>query len=72
MTPFSPKNIIEYRRLCIEFVQAVKEAYPEMLAKQKIHLFLHLADNMADFGPSSAFNTERYSKVNMQFSFMIL
>ena len=28
----------------------------------KIHLLLHLIDNMVDFGPTSSFNTERYIK----------
>ena len=59
VTPFYTRNVPEYRRVCVEFVQAVKVAYPEMLRKQKIHLFLHLVENMVDFGASSAFNTER-------------
>ena len=33
----------------------------ELLKKVKIHLNLHLTQNMADFGHTSTFNTERYS-----------
>ena len=41
------------------FVQAVKENALEHLKKLKVHLFLHLPQSMADFGPTSTFNTER-------------
>ena len=47
----------------MDFVASVKEHSPDLLAKVKIHLLLHLSDNMSDFGPTSAFNTERYSIV---------
>ena len=43
-------------------MQAVKEHQPDLLAKVKVHLLLHLVDSTIDFGPSSAFNTERCSK----------
>lgn len=49
----------EYRRICKNFVDAVKQNFPELIKKLKIHLFLHLTDNMMDFGPTSSFNTER-------------
>ena len=32
------------------------------MKKQKIHLLLHLVDNMLDFGPMSAFCTERWGE----------
>lgn len=38
----------------------MKDAYPAFLAKQKIHLLLHLPEVMMQFGPPSAYNTERY------------
>ena len=31
-----------------------------MLNKQKVHLILHLVECMEQFGPTSAFNSERY------------
>ena len=40
-------------------MDAVKQNFPEVSKKLKIHLFLHLTDNMMDFGPTSSFNTER-------------
>jgi len=40
-------------------VDTVKDCQPELLQKVKIHLLLHLVDNMLDFGPCSSFNTER-------------
>ena len=47
----------------MDFVVSVKEHSPDLLAKVKIHLLLHLSDSMSDFVPTSAFNTERYSIV---------
>lgn len=38
----------------------MKDAYPAFLAKQKILLLLHLPEVMMQFGPPSAYNTERY------------
>lgn len=32
---------------------------PKMMEKQKFHLILHLPKNMAQYGPSFSFNTER-------------
>lgn len=32
-----------------------------MLKKQKVHLILHLVECMEQFGPTSAFNSERYT-----------
>ena len=44
--------------ICQDFVHEVGECFPD-LKKVKIHLFLHLVDDMIEFGPTSAFNTER-------------
>ena len=49
----------ETEHVCTDFVQAVKDHFPDMLKKLKVHLILHLAQSMADFGPTSSFNTER-------------
>ena len=41
-----------------------------MMRKPKVHLFLHLVDNLLDFGPTSAYNTERQiilHKINFMF-----
>ena len=32
---------------------------PEYAKRLKIHLILHLVDNIIDFGPTMCFNTER-------------
>ena len=49
----------ECTKICQEFVREVGEWFPDLKKKVKIHLFLHLVDNMIEFGPTSAFNTER-------------
>ena len=55
----STKNKDSCHSVCVEFFEAVRVAFPDMLKKPKIHLLLHLVDNMIEFGPTSAFNTER-------------
>mgnify|MGYP003417524174 FL=1 len=50
-----------YQGTCEAFVQAVKEYNPSMLKKKKVHLLLHLPDTLHEFGPTSAYNTERYT-----------
>lgn len=57
--PFRYNSCREYQQVCENFVRAVKDNSPELLKKVKIHLILHLVESMSDFGPSSAFNTER-------------
>eukprot|EP00731_Ephydatia_muelleri_P013525 Em0007g835a len=54
----------EWQELCQEFVSNVKQYMPAMLQKQKIHLILHLTECMEQFGPSSAFNAERFESLN--------
>ena len=51
----------EWTDVCKRFVDSVAEHRPEMLKKQKIHLMLHYVDCMEQFGPTSSFNSERYS-----------
>ena len=55
----------ENQQVCINFVQAVKEAFPELQKEVKVHLFLHLAQDMSDFGPTSTFSAERYGYVEV-------
>lgn len=40
--------------------------------KVKIHLLLHLVDNMVDFGPTSAFNTERYMYIQLSYQLLLI
>ena len=56
----------EYSKVCQDFVEAVKEIRPEVMKKSKIHLLLHLTDNICEFGPTSAYNTERYEGMIFQ------
>ena len=58
--PFDLSNAEYCKKVCKDFVLSVKECCPQNLKKMKIHLLLHLVDDMCHFGPTSAFNTERY------------
>ena len=53
-----------YKDICKNFVKVVTENFPEYRSKLKIHLLLHLPESMMDFGPTSAFNTERFVEHN--------
>ena len=61
--PFHYNKQEEFQQICQDFVNTVKENSPELLKKLKIHLILHLVQSMCDFGPTSAFNTERFIKI---------
>ena len=50
-----------YQGTCDAFVQAIKEHNPSMLKKKKVHLVLHLPAALRECGPTSAYNTERYT-----------
>ncbi|XP_064407340.1 uncharacterized protein LOC135352102 isoform X2 [Halichondria panicea] len=62
--PFNPNCSEESRQVCKGFVDLVKEYNPQMLKKMKVHLLLHLVDDLCDFGPTAAFNTERCEAFN--------
>ena len=48
-------------RVCAkEFVDAVKHHMLHLLQRRKTHIRLYLIQCMNEFGPSSAFNAERY------------
>lgn len=49
----------ECKTVCKNFVQVIGTHFKDLTKKVKIHLILHLVDCMADFGPTSVFNTER-------------
>eukprot|EP00731_Ephydatia_muelleri_P019452 Em0012g277a len=61
---FTPSRAAEWNSICDMFVQAVKIHMPEMLQKQKVHLFLHIVPCMLQFGPTSAFCAERCESFN--------
>ena len=48
-----------WQQICVGFVQTVKDFMPSLLRKQKVHYFLHLAESMENYGPTSAFSAER-------------
>lgn len=58
------------QRICLDFVKAINDYFPDIHKKVKIHLLLHLTQSMIDFGPTSAFNTERYVHMCMLCIFM--
>ena len=50
-----------YQGTCDAFVQAIKEHNASMLKEKKVDLVLHLPAALREFGPTSAYNTERYT-----------
>ena len=56
---YDPKRAEEITSTCVSLLGAVRMYKLELLNKPKFHLLLHLSENMADFGPTSAYNTER-------------
>ena len=59
-------KIDEARKACKDFVDLVRDCFPQLQKKVKIHLILHLTESMIDLGPTSTFNTERYAIPFMQ------
>lgn len=50
----------EVMKACNNFVQTVKTNMPDILKrKPKLHILLHLASDMRNFGATACFNTER-------------
>lgn len=52
---FDPHNFEEAERVCKKF-----NYKPELLQKPKFLYILHFPRNMLQFGPTAAFNTERF------------
>ena len=48
-----------FQQVCEDFLQTVREHSPDLLTKVKVHMLLHLVESMKNFGPTSAFCTER-------------
>lgn len=61
---FAPSKLAEWNNTCEFFVESVKCHMPEMLQKQKVHLFLHIVQCIIQFGPTSAFCAERCESFN--------
>ncbi len=56
---FKREDISRCKNVCEAFVKEIYASYPEFRKKVKIHLMLHLPDNMLGYGPTCGFNTER-------------
>ena len=52
--------ITSFRDVCKTFVDMASIYMPEYAKRLKVHILLHLVDNMEEFGPTSLFNTERF------------
>lgn len=61
--PFTPSKYDDYKDICEQFVTSVANYMPQFSKRLKVHLLLHLVDDMIQFGPASCFNTERYMYV---------
>ncbi|CAB4016525.1 Hypothetical predicted protein [Paramuricea clavata] len=46
------------------FLETVENVHPEFLRKPKIHMLLHLPDDIFNFGPAIGFATERFEALN--------
>ena len=56
-------EIDEVESRCQDLIKHVKALDDSFLTRPKFHLLLHLADNVREFGPTSAYNTEKYIHV---------
>ena len=58
--PYNPDQKSAYTEICQEFVSAAQAFSVDLMQKPKFHLLLHLSECIHNFGPTSAYNTERY------------
>ncbi len=63
-TPFTWTMWRQYRKLAV-ILASVRVLNPAWLHKPKFHFLLHLGDDMMCFGPTAAFNAERYSHAKL-------
>ena len=65
---YDPHKREECEEVCQLFVRNVCRVYPGYAIKPKIHLLLHLPEALENFGPTAAYNTERYTliKINVK------
>ena len=52
-------------------MECVRKFAPDMLQKVKVHLLLHLPDNLMDFGPPANYNNERYYTCSLQHGLLL-
>lgn len=65
---FDPTKLSEVQSTCEKFVSDFRKYDRKLLDKQKIHLLLHLPQNMAQFGPTASFNTEHYNGIVREYN----
>ena len=60
-----PERAHAYQHTCQQFVDCVTQHMPEYCKRLKIHILLHLVDDMLDFGPTACYSTERYNIIHV-------
>ena len=58
--PVNEQTINECKDICQNFVDLAAEYMPDFSRRLKVHILLHMADNLKEFGPAHLYNTERY------------
>ena len=71
-TPFILAEANDHRITCLNFVHLISDHLPEHSHKLKVHLLLHLVDNMVDYGCCSCFSTERWISMQLHVIFLCL
>ena len=62
--PVNNDTIYLCKEACQEFVNLAAQYMPEFSKRLKVHILLHLSDNLKAFGPANLYNTERYYNYN--------
>ncbi len=63
--PVNDDTILICKEVCKEFVNLAAQYMPEFSKRLKVHILLHLSDNLKDFGPTYLYNTERYYNIKV-------
>ena len=61
--PVNEDTILKCEMACKEFVELSVQYMPEFSKRLKVHVLLHLSDNLKEFGSTNLYNTERYGKL---------
>ena len=56
---FRPGQLEEIREVIVDCVRLLHKSYPHLKEKVKVHMLLHLIEDMENFGPAVSFCTER-------------